>query len=95
MRTASSGTRVGISGFTKAARCGLGMANARGRRSHLEMKPEMVALAGGCAGAIPRRASGDRLRAIVAELEQQGYVNIRGESPLGKAPGCGAECSKV
>jgi hypothetical protein len=54
------------------------------------MKPEMVALAKRLRRRNPKTGERRSLRAIAAELEQQGYVNIRGESPLGKAPGCGA-----
>jgi hypothetical protein len=50
-----------------------------GRRSHLEMKPEMVALAKRLRRRNPKTGERRSLRAIAAELEQQGYVNIRGE----------------
>jgi hypothetical protein len=50
-----------------------------GRRSHLEMKPEMVALAKRLRRRNPKTGERRSLRAIAAELEQQSYVNIRSE----------------
>jgi hypothetical protein len=43
------------------------------------MKPEMVALAKRLRRRNPKTGERRSLRAIAAELEQQGYVNIRGE----------------
>ena len=49
-----------------------------GRRSHLEMKPELVALAKRLRRRNPK--TGERLsfRAIAAKLEGEGYMNIHG-----------------
>jgi hypothetical protein len=82
MRTASSGTRVGISGFTKAARCGLGMASARAADQDREMDPELVALVKRLRRRNPKTGERKSLRSIAAELAKLGYVNFRGR-PFG------------
>jgi DNA invertase Pin-like site-specific DNA recombinase len=59
----------------KRARVG----KCEGRRSHLEMNPELVALAKKLHRRNPKTGQGLSLRSIAAELEQRGYVNMRGQ----------------
>jgi DNA invertase Pin-like site-specific DNA recombinase len=49
-----------------------------GRRSHLEMKPDMVAIAKRLHRRNPKTGERRSLRAIAAELATLGYVNIHG-----------------
>jgi hypothetical protein len=64
MRTASSGTRVG-------------MASARAADQDREMDPELVALAKRLRRRNPK--TGERtLRSIAAELARQGHLNVNG-----------------
>ena len=57
---------------------GLGMANARAGGRTCEMNPELVALAKRLRRRNPKTGERKSLRAIAAELERQGYVNIHG-----------------
>ena len=74
MEKASTVAKLKAARDRKRARKG----KCEGRRSHREMNPELVALAKKLHRRNPKTGQRLSLRAIAAELERQGHVNMHG-----------------
>src|SRR5262245_29389423 len=71
---ASTVAKLKVARDRKRARDG----KCEGRRSHLEMNPELVALVKNLRRRNPKTGERKSLRSIAAQLAQLGYVNVNG-----------------